>query len=115
MKVGDCMRVQTKTLNDVFGVCYYEIEAMGLKAPEAGREEAMDGVKAVMLGGSGPAARQGMTIIDSEKRINEDIAAGIIEMMPREQAEKLLRATPKQTSKTVGDTPRPPTGVVEMD
>ena len=116
LKVGDCLRVQTRTLEDVFGVCYYEIVETGLQAPEKGREKEKDGLKAVMLGGSGPAAREGMTIIDSQFKIGGEIASGIIEVMDKEQALRLLRATPKQKPNIPGEgVSRPATGVVEID
>jgi hypothetical protein len=116
IKVGDCLRVQTKTLEDVFGVCYYEVVETGLQAPEKGRQDQKDGIKAVMLGGSGPSAREGLTIIDSQFKIGGEIAAGIIEVMDKEQALRLLRATPKQRPEVLGEnTARPPTGVVEID
>ena len=103
LKVGDCLRVQTKTLEDVFGVCYYEIVETGLQAPEKGREDQTDGVKAVMLGGTGPAAREGMTIIDSQFKIGGEIAAGIIEVMDKKRALMLLRGSPKQTPQIPGE------------
>lgn len=114
VKVGDCIRVQTTTLQDVFGVCYYEILEIDLPAPEAHRQGQMDGVKARMLGGSGPSAREGVVIHDSQEKIGSEVASGIIEVMSKEKAEMLLRATPK-SNPSVGEVGRPPTGVVEMD
>ena len=114
LKVGDCIRVQTRTREDVLGVCYYEIIATGLKSPEPGREKAMDGIKARMLGGSGPAAREGMEIIDSQFKIGSEIASGITEVMDKAQADKLLSDTPKP-GPNGGHGVRPGTGVVEMD
>lgn len=113
LKVGDCLRVQTKTLQDVFGVCYYEIEETNIEAPEPDRKGEMDGIKARMLGGSGPSAREGIVIHDSQHRIDIDIAAGIIEVMDKDKAMALLSDTPKPTG--VGEIARPATGVVEMD
>lgn len=115
VKAGDCIRVQTRTLEDVFGVCYYEILETGLPAPEKERQGEMDGVKALMLGGSGPAAREGLTIIDSQHKIGGEIAAGIIEVMDKERALRLLNATPKQNKAPGEGVERPPTGVVEID
>jgi hypothetical protein len=117
IEVGQCIRVQTKTLMDVFGVCFYEILETGLEAPEKERKGQMDGIKARMLGGSGPSAREGIVIHDSWHKINAEIKSGIIEVMSKEQAEKLLKSTPKQvpTGGSTDDTPRPSTGVVEMD
>jgi hypothetical protein len=116
LKVGDCIRVQTRTLQDVFGVCYYEIVETGLRAPEKGREKEMDGLKAVMLGGSGPSAREGIVIVDSQAKIASEIAMGIIEVTDKERAMRLLRATPKQKQGVPGEgIPRPATGVMEVD
>ena len=109
---GDCIRVQTKTLEDVFGVCFYEITETGIASPEPGR----DGVRAIMLGGSGPSARPGIEIIDSQMKIAQDIATGITEVMGKEQAQTLLRTMPKQTPSGVpGEGGRPATGVMELD
>lgn len=116
VKAGECLRVQTKTLEDVFGVCFYEVIETGLKAPEPGREKEMDGVKVMMLGGTGPSARAGIALIDSQKKIAEDIATGITEVMSKEQAQTLLSAAPKQSPGGVpGEQARPATGVLEMD
>jgi len=116
VKVGDCIRVQTKTLKDVFGVCYYEIIKTGLQAPEKGREDQMDGVEARMLGGSGPSAREGIVIRDSQLKIGSEIAQGIIEVMDKPTALKLLAETNKRKPSVPGEgVARPPTGVVEID
>ena len=114
LKVGDCLRVQTTTVQDVFGVCYYEILETGLPAPEAHRQGQMDGVKARMMGGSGPSAREGLVIRDSQERIGSDIVSGVIEVMSKEKAEMLLSSTPNRCSSIEGAA-RPATGVVEMD
>jgi hypothetical protein len=116
LEVGQCIRVQTKTLQDVFGVCYYEVTETGIQAPEQDRKDQMDGIKVKMLGGSGPSAREGIVIHDSWHKISGEIASGIIEVMSREQAMKLLRATPRNNSGAPeAGGARPPTGVVEMD
>ena len=114
LKVGDCIRVQTKTQNDVFGVCYYEIMEVGLPAPEKERAGEMDGIKARMMGGSGPSAREGLVIHDSQFKIGGEITSGIVEVMSRQQAEKLLRATPQKNIPGEGGA-RPSTGVMEID
>lgn len=115
LKVGDCIRVQTRTLQDVFGVCYYEIVEVGLKSPEKGREE-MDGVKAKMLGGSGPSARPGFLILDSQFKIGSEIASGVTEILSKDAALKLLKATPQHKVVVPGEGgSRPATGVMEID
>ena len=75
MKKGTLLKVTTKTFEDVCGEVLYEVVETGLLAPEKERKAAgiKDGVKCVMLGGSGPAARPGWTIIDSEDAINRNI------------------------------------------
>lgn len=117
LEVGQCIRVQTKTLQDVFGICFYEVLEVGMQAPEKGREKEKDGIKFIMLGGSGPSARPGIVIHDSWHKVNAEIKSGIVEVMNKEQAERLLKSTPKQvpTGGSVDDTPRPSTGVMEMD
>ena len=87
---GDFLKVTTKTLHDVFGICYYEVFEVGLKAPEKGREEVMDGVKCVMIGGSGPAARLGFVVIDSQMKIAEDIARGVTEIVSKDKVNSLV-------------------------
>lgn len=87
---GTLLRVRTKTLQDVFGEVLYEVTEAGLKAPEKEREGQMDGVKCVMLGGSGPAARKGYTVLDSEFEIMKNVAAGITTIVPPEQRDKIL-------------------------
>ena len=91
VNAGDCLKVTTKTLHDAFGTCFYEVVEVGLKSPEKGREEAMDGVKCVMLGGSGPSARPGFTVIDSQMRIGQNIADGKTQVLPKEQAQRLVK------------------------
>ena len=89
IKVGDYLKVNTKTLHDVFGTIIYRVEEVGLKSPEKGRENEADGVKCLMLGGSGPSARRGMIVLDSEMAISKNIEQGITEIIPEVQAKKL--------------------------
>ena len=58
LEKGTVIRVQTRTKEDVFGDVMWEIVETGLSSPEAGRK-GKDGVKCVMLGGTGPSARKG--------------------------------------------------------
>lgn len=74
---GALLRCQTKTRGDVFGDVLWEVVETGLPAPEADRKGQTDGIKCVMLGGSGPRARTGLTVIDSEWHVKQDIAMGI--------------------------------------
>ena len=111
LKLGNYIRVQTKTQNDVFGVCLYRVDEVGLPAPEKQRRKAgvMDGVKCTMLGGSGPAARAGMTLNDSQAAIAANIKIGITEVISEPTAQALVRQFESATSAI------PPGGVVEID
>ena len=113
---GDCLKVKTKTLHDVFGTCFYEVVATGLMAPETGREKAMDGVKCVMLGGNGPSARQGFVVMDSQMHIAADIAAGVTEVVDKSQVGKLMKSVIRAgVGKVPGDgAPRPNIGCMEI-
>lgn len=118
LNVGNCIKVKTQTNDDTFGTCFYEIVATGLPAPEKGREKEMDGIKALMLGGSGPAAREGITVYDSQWKLEMQISEGIVEVLPNKQAAlKMIAQQPKSNAGTPfdGATPRPPTGVMEID
>jgi len=89
LEKGTIIRVQTRTQEDVFGDCMYEITETGLDSPEKERDE-KDGVKCVMLGGTGPSARKGFVVIDSEERIQRDIASGITEVIPVEKSKEII-------------------------
>jgi hypothetical protein len=113
IKAGDCLKVKTKTKDDVFGTCVYEVLETGLQAPEQGREKEKDGVLCRMISGSGPAARAGMEVTDSEWKIGIDIQQGVTEVLSRSQADLLIR---KQANSSVpGEgVSRPATGCVEL-
>jgi hypothetical protein len=112
---GMLLRVQTKTKQDVFGECLYEVEAVGLGSPEAGRNGS-DGVKCVMLGGSGPSAHAGRVIHDSEEAISRNIAEGITNIVAPEKRAAILAV---YADKAQDGTPRSVkhggAGVVEME
>jgi hypothetical protein len=93
LRQGDYLKVKTKTQNDVFGTVVYKIEEVGLPAPEPERKAAgkTDGVRCRMLGGSGPSARAGLVLTDSEEVIQRGIKSGIVEVIPAEMAKKLER------------------------
>lgn len=113
---GMILSCQTRTKDDVFGNVLWEVVETGLPAPEVGREGQNDGVKVVMLGGSGPRARAGMTLIDSEWNIKRDMATGITSIVPAEKRESILSSYRGQfQSKTSGDMPRHGgSGVIEV-
>jgi hypothetical protein len=78
LAVGDCIKVKTKTLNDVFGECIYQVQEVGVLCPHCKKD---DGIRFVMLGGSGPSARVGYPITDCPQRIQQNIAQGITVVM----------------------------------
>ena len=81
IKTGMLLKVKTKTLEDVFGECVYEVVETGLPATEPHRRGINDGIKCVMLGGSGPSARKGLVLFDSEEDINKWITDGIVQIL----------------------------------
>lgn len=95
---GTIIHVRTRTKHDTFGECFYEIVEDGLQAPEKGRENERDGVKAVMLGGTGPSARQGMVVHDSASQIERDIAAGITTIVSSDKKAEIVRRFARDTS-----------------
>lgn len=114
---GTLIRVQTKTKNDVFGDCLYEIVEVGITManPSNMVQTVKDGVKCVMLGGSGPSARKGYTVMDTASNIEANIRTGITEVIaPQKKAEivayyedKARDGTPRRV---VGSK-----GIVEVD
>lgn len=88
--VGTIIKCKTTTLNDVFGEVVYEITKAGMPAPEEDRKGQMDGVIATMLGGSGPAARRGFTVVDSVWAIENNIREGKTEILPPEKKAAIL-------------------------
>ena len=90
MEKGTLLKVRTKTLNDVFGEVLYEVTEISLPAPEKERAGQMDGVRCVMLGGTGPRARKGYTVTDSEYEIQKHIASGETTIVPLDQRDNIL-------------------------
>ncbi len=121
MKKGTLLKVRTKTQDDVCGECLYEIIATGLPAPEKNRRAAgeTDGVRCRMLGGSGPAARPGWEVQDSEWNIQRDIKNGITSIVPDEQRESAMAQYQGEKTSKSGDPIRSVkhggAGVVEME
>jgi hypothetical protein len=109
---GMILRCKTTTKNDTFGIVLWEVLDTGLQAPEKGRENEKDGVKVIMLGGSGPSARAGMTVIDSEAHIERDIQAGVTIIVPASQKSVMMGQIQKVA---VTSTPKHGgTGVLEL-
>lgn len=96
LEKGMILRCKTTTKNDMFGMVMWEIVETGLPAPEVHRPGQMDGVKVVMIGGSGAAARKGYTVIDSEEHIMQDIKAGITTIVPPEKKAAMLAQFPQK-------------------
>lgn len=114
---GMLIRVQTKTKNDVFGDCLYEIVEVGITMtnPANMTQTVKDGVKCVMLGGSGPAARKGYTVMDTASNIEANIRTGITEAIAQERRAEIMayyedKAKDGTRRRVVGST-----GVVEVD
>ena len=94
------------------GDVLYEIVDTGLQAPERERKGKTDGVKCVMLGGSGPAARSGYTVTDSEDHIRRDMATGITSVVP--ESEKAAIISHYESKAQVGQPGRSMTGCMEV-
>jgi hypothetical protein len=111
---GTLLRCKTTTKEDKFGTVIWEVVETGLQAPEKGREDFKDGVKVVMLGGSGPSARAGMTLIDSEAHIFKDMVAGITTIISAEQREAMLQQVKRSDKKDTMSRRHGGTGVIEL-
>ena len=113
---GMLLRVQTRTKEDVFGECLYEVKATGLVTPDTPKTGVSDGVTCEMLGGSGPAARKGFTVQDSEAAILKNIQEGITSIVPDDQRAAIVA---RYDDKSKDGTPRQVkhggAGVVEID
>ena len=87
LKVGDCIKVKTHTNLDVFGECVYRVTEVGVGCPHC---KTQDGIKFVMLGGSGPAARPGFPVVDCPNRIRNDMARGITVILNEAQVNQAV-------------------------
>ena len=92
LEAGMLLRVQTKTKEDVFGDVLWSIEEVDIEMKNPGNpnETVTDGVRCVLLGGSGPAARKGYVVVDTEARILNDIQVGISEIIPEEKKAEIV-------------------------
>lgn len=111
IEAGVLLKVQTTTKDDVFGEVLWEVLEVGLNAPEKERAGEKDGVKCVLIGGSGPAARKGFTVIDSEAHIMADVEKKVTELLPASQKAILAAAYPEN----VDDGVHAGTGCHEVD
>ena len=89
------LKVTTKTVDDVFGEVLYEVDEVGLPSPEKERTE-NDGLRCVIIGGSGPAARKGYVVIDSEAKVSQDVLDGITQVLPASQKDVMAAAYPEK-------------------
>lgn len=111
---GTILRSKTTTKNDMFGIVMWEVVEIGLQAPEKDRRDTCrDGVKVILLSGTGPSARPGMTLIDSEWHILEDIKAGVTTIIPPEKKDVVLGQCQRKTP-SAGMPRHGGTGVVEV-
>ena len=97
---GQCLKVKTTTLEDVFGTCYYEVTETGLPHPKDGGS---DGMRCVMIGGSGPAARPGYEVVDFQEKVAQDIAAGTTSVITKEQALAMMEGSKVLPQQAPGD------------
>jgi len=111
MKVGDMIRVTTKDRGDtpMFGTVLYEIVEMGLPCKFCKGD---DGVKCVMQGGQGPAARKGYPVRDCKKHLAELLDKGTAAMIAPDKQDEARAYYEKQGTGSAG--PKAGTGVVEM-
>jgi hypothetical protein len=102
---GMCLLAHTKTLQDVFGDVLWDVTEVGLpfkkKGPDGKFVEGVDGVKLVMACGTGPSARRGYTVVDSEENIEAKIAQGIVQNVTAEVRATLEEAYSKKESKAL--------------
>ena len=91
---GTLLRVKTKTkvAENPFGDCLYEVDQvdMEIRDPADPKKTRKDGVRCVMLGGSGPSARKGFVVIDTGAKIQQDIKDGTTEVVVAAQREAIL-------------------------
>lgn len=88
IKVGTIFKIKTKTLEDTFGECVYEIVETNI--PSKNPEDKSDLVKSVMLGGSGVSARSGMTFFDTEDDLRRWFEDGSAQVIPSEKKNEII-------------------------
>lgn len=131
IKVGIYIRVKTKpspvqqTEETPFGTCVWQVTEVGLECPEPWRKKdakgndlpadeiPKDGVKCVMIGGSGPSARAGYTVIDSLLAIEKNMADGITTILPESDVARVEEALKNAAQAQVSGNSL--TGCVEID
>lgn len=83
LKVGDVFEIETKTKDNIFGKVIWTIQRVGLKIRVSPGEYANDGVKCVLVKGTGPAARPGFVVFDRESIILGNIEKGIAKILDK--------------------------------
>ena len=74
--------VETKTKTGNFGSVLYIIEQEGLPCTVCGQT---DGVKCVMVGGTGPSAVRGRVVYDCQKEIEKNMQSGVTKPVENEE------------------------------
>jgi hypothetical protein len=101
IKPGQYILVVTHTKDDVMGEVVYRCDAVGLPplVPEKDNSPAM---KFTMIGGTGPCARKGMVIYDTESNIIANFKLGISKIIPEDIALKFGEPKDPKTSAMLG-------------
>ena len=113
LQVGDFIKVKTKTLRNVFGECVYKVLEVDLPSLEKSSREVgiKNGIRFMMMGGTGPSARRGLEVVDSEERISQNIKDGITVILSKEQGAAAEKYYGESQSKSPA---RMNTGVIEV-
>ena len=92
---------QTKTNQDVFGKCVWEIIDI-----DAGSGK----LQAKLVSGTGPSANVGRIVTDSIDRVEQEIASGISKIVPKtDEVDK-----PQQVAKKALEQKHSGTGIIEF-
>lgn len=119
IEVGTLLRTKTRTLENTFGEVLWEVKRTGLPSPEPERKGQMDGVRCVIVSGTGKSARPGFEVQDSEWQILQDEASGITKIFPASEKQRLVGELSKSVGgvsnvSSIEGTGRSPTGAIEV-
>ena len=106
LTAGQCVTCDTNTRDDTFGTVAYEVTKVNLPCPRKGCN-IEDGVEFLMLGGTGPAARQGVIIRDCGCHVAELMAKKKMRVVPN--TVKAKYSGPAESRRVS------PGGVIELD
>jgi len=81
LTVGQCVTCVTKTRNDTFGTVTYEVVAVNLPCGKKGCGKD-DAIRFIMLGGTGPAARKGITLQECKSHVEQLMKEGKVRVVP---------------------------------